>query len=73
MKYDINRVGTSKKGIPIYTFRYRHEGKHGPKYKGTSAQDLLNTKFEDAVVQTEKNGFLYVDYSKVDVEFEKVT
>tara|TARA_R100000458_G_scaffold58447_1_gene66503 strand:- start:3885 stop:5261 length:1377 start_codon:yes stop_codon:yes gene_type:complete len=73
LKYDINRVGTSKKGIPIYTFKYRFNGKHGPKYKGTSAQDLLNTKFKDAVSQTEKNGFLYVDYSKIDVEFEKVT
>ena len=73
LKYDINRVGTSKKGVPIYTFRYRFEGKHGPKYKGTSAQDLLNTKFSDAVGQTEKDGFLYVNYSKLDVEFEKIT
>ena len=73
LKYDINRVGTSKKGVPIYTFRYRFEGKHGPKYKGTSAQDLLNTKFKGAVEYTEKDGFLYVNYSKLDVEFEKVT
>ena len=73
LKYDINRVGTSKKGVPIYTFRYRFDGKHGPKYKGTSAQDLLNTEFADAVGQTEKDGFLYVNYSKLDVEFEKVT
>ena len=73
LKYDINRVGTSKKGVPIYTFRYRFDGKHGPKYKGTSAQDLLNTKFKGAVEYTEKDGFLYVNYSKLDVEFEKVT
>ena len=73
LKYDINRVGTSNKGVPIYTFRYRFEGKHGPKYKGTSAQDLLNTKFKNAVGQTETDGFLYVDYSKLDVEFEQVT
>lgn len=73
LKYDINRVGTSNKGVPIYTFRYRFDGKHGPKYKGTSAQDLLNTKFKDAVGQTENDGFLYVDYSKLDVEFEQVT
>jgi len=73
LKYDINRVGTSKKGVPIYTFKYRFDGKHGPKYKGTSAQDLLNTKFKDAVGQTENDGFLYVNYSKLDVEFEKIT
>ena len=72
-KYDINRVGTSPKGIPEYTFRYRLDGEHGPKYKGTSAQDLIAMGRSDAVVQKEKDGFYYVDYSKLDVEFEKVT
>ena len=73
LKYDITRVGTSNKGIPRYTFRYRHEGKHGPKYMGTSAQDLLAMGRNDAVGQTEKDGFYYVDYSKLDVTMEVVT
>ena len=73
LKYDITRVGTSPKGIPQYTFRYRHEGKHGPKYMGTSAQDLIAMGREDAVGQTEKDGFYYVDYSKLDVDMEVVT
>ncbi len=73
LKYDINRVGTSPSGIPEYTFRYRGEGAHGPTYKGTSAQDLLAMGRKDAVGQTEKDGFLGVDYSKLDVDFEVIT
>ena len=73
LKYDITRVGTSKSGIPRYTFRYRMDGKHGPKYMGTSAQDLIAMGREDAVGQTEKDGFYYVDYSKLDVDMEVVT
>ena len=73
VKYDINRVGTSPSGIPTYTFKYRFDGEHGPTYIGTSAQDLLAMGRKDAVAQTEKDGFYSVDYSKLDVEFEKVT
>ena len=73
LKYKINRVGNSKKGIPIYTFKYRFDGEHGPTYRGTSAQDLLEMGRDDAVSQTEKDGFYYVDYSKLDVDMEVVT
>jgi len=73
LKYDITRVGTSPSGIPKYTFKYRADGKHGPKYIGTSAQDLLAMGREDAVGQKEKDGFYYVDYSKLDVDMEVVT
>tara|TARA_R100000781_G_scaffold76661_2_gene47603 strand:+ start:580 stop:1944 length:1365 start_codon:yes stop_codon:yes gene_type:complete len=72
LKYKINRVGNSKKGIPIYTFKYRFDGEHGPTYRGTSAQDLLEIGRGDAVNQTEKDGFYYVDYSKLDVNMELV-
>jgi len=73
LKYDITRVGTSPSGIPKYTFRYRMDGKHGPKYMGTSAQDLISIGRKDAVGQKEKDGFYYVDYSKLDVDMEIVT
>ena len=73
LKYDITRVGTSPEGIPKYTFRYRADGKHGPKYIGTSAQDLLAMGRQDAVGQKEKDGFYYVDYSKLDVDMEVVS
>ena len=73
LKKDINRVGTSPSGIPKYTFKYVADGGHGPTYIGTSAQDLLAMGREDAVVQTEKDGFYKVDYSKLDVNMEVVT
>ena len=73
LKYNITRVGNSTKGIPIYTFKYRHEGEHGPTYMGTSAQDLLEIGRKDAVGTTEDGGFYYVDYSKLDVNHEKLT
>ena len=73
VKYDITRVGTSPSGIPKYTFRYRFDGEHGPKYMGTSAQDLIAMGREDAVGQTEKDGFYAVDYSKLDITMEVVT
>ena len=72
LKYNITRVGNSAKGIPIYTFKYRFDGKHGPTYQGTSAQDLLEMGRDDAVGQQEQNGFYYVDYGKLDVEFKQV-
>ena len=73
LKYDITRVGTSPSGVPKYTFKYRLDGKHGPKYIGTSAQDLIAMGRKDAVGQKEQDGFYYVDYSKLDVTMEVVT
>jgi hypothetical protein len=35
------------------------------------AQELLGTQFEEAVVIAE-NGYYAVDYSKIDVKFEKL-
>lgn len=35
------------------------------------AQELLRTQFEEAVVIAE-NGYYTVDYSKIDVKFEKI-
>ena len=72
LKSTYNRVGTSPSGVPIYTFRYIKDGEHGPWYKGTSAQDLIAMGREDAVGQKEKDGFYYVDYSKLDLGFEQV-
>lgn len=72
LKYNMKRVGTSREGVPIYTFKYRHQGKNSPKYIGTSAQDLLAMGREDAVGEVEEGGFYYVDYSKLDLQFYQV-
>merc|ERR1712167_510565 len=73
LKTDIQRVGTSNAGIPIYTFRYINEGSNAPLYRGVMAQDLLEipelNQFKDAVSKTE-SGKYEVDYSKLDVDME---
>merc|ERR1712167_32580 len=73
LKTDIQRVGTSNAGIPIYTFRYINEGSNAPLYRGVMAQDLLEipelNQFKDAVSKTESSKY-EVDYSKLDVDME---
>lgn len=60
LKEDITRTGTTPGGIPTYTFRYRGGE---TLFHGVMAQDLLE-KFPEAV-HTDENGFMSVDYSKV--------
>jgi hypothetical protein len=70
LKNILKKVGQSESGLNIYQFVY----KFNPKviYQGVIAQELLNTKFEDALI-VDKNGFYSVDYSKLDVHFKKIT
>ena len=72
LKKNIQLVGTSKSGIKIYQFEYINPKKHGKGvYLGTIAQDLMNTKWENAVMKN-KNNELCIDYSKIDVKFIKI-
>ena len=66
-KKNLIKVATSKSGINIYEFEYTSEP--GIKYMGVVAQELLGTSFSDAVI--ELNQLLYVDYSKIDVNFQR--
>jgi hypothetical protein len=68
LKKIINKLSISKSGINIYEFEYNSEP--GQRYIGVIAQELLGTQFSSAVI--EKNQTLYVDYSKIDVEFKKI-
>ena len=68
LKENINKVGISKTGIPIYEFNYRGLG---DRYRGAMAQDLLKLGKTDAV-NKDNNGFYMVDYNKIDVEFIKI-
>ena len=65
LKENINLIGKSPSGINIYTFRYKGEDKGI--YKGVMAQEVPHASILD------KDGFYKVDYSKVDVRFEKVS
>ena len=63
LKEDIKLIGKSPSDINIYEFKYI--GKEGV-YEGVMAQEVpWATSVDD-------NGYLLVDYSKVDVEFKKL-
>lgn len=65
LKQNIKHIGVSPKGINIYEFEYKSEP--DVKYQGVIAQELTDS---DAVI--EKDGFLAVDYSKIDVDFRRL-
>tara|TARA_R100001369_G_scaffold33603_1_gene58697 strand:+ start:1645 stop:2718 length:1074 start_codon:yes stop_codon:yes gene_type:complete len=62
LKEDIELIGKSPAGVNIYSFKYKD--KEG-KYEGVMAQEVPWAS------QLNKNGYLEVDYSKIDVEFKK--
>lgn len=64
LKKDIKKVGVSPKGTNIYEFGYI--GAEG-RYRGVMAGEVPWAATEA------DNGFYKVDYSKVDVEFERVS
>jgi hypothetical protein len=63
LKDDINLVGKSPSGINIYTFRYKGEDK---KYQGVMAHQVPHASFVG------DDGYLKVNYNKLDVEFKEV-
>jgi hypothetical protein len=67
-KENLNLVGISNSGLNIYTFNYKNEE---GLYQGVIAQELIGTKFEDALSKNSE-GLYEVDYSKIDVEFKKI-
>lgn len=68
LKQNIVKVGKSPSGINIYEFEYRKNPKH--RFRGVIAQELLDN-FPKAVIKDDE-GMLSVDYSLIDVNFEKL-
>ena len=68
LKENIEQVGTSPSGINIYEWNYVGET---TRQRGVMAQDLLAKGRQDAVVEMD-NGYLGVDYSKLDVNMQPV-
>ena len=69
LKTNIDRIGYSDMNIPIYLFNYKDD--LNTTYKGVMAQDLLKLGFKNSVIVGD-DGYYRVDYSKLDVELEKV-
>lgn len=68
LKENIEQIGTSPSGLNIYEWNYIGEDS---RYRGVIAQDLLSKGRYDAVAEMD-NGFLGVDYSKIDVNMQLV-
>ena len=72
LKYNIEFIGDSPMGIPMYHFNYKNEEHGKGRFVGTMVDDLQRLGFEDNVF--EENGELWVMYdSRIDVPFESVT
>ena len=63
LKDNINLIGKSPSGINIYTFTYKGDDKV---YQGVMAHEVPHAS------SFSNDGYLMVDYSKVDVEFKRV-
>jgi len=68
LKDNITIVDKSPSGINIYTFNYKNPSKYGyGLYRGVMSDDVPS----DAVIPGD-NGYDLVDYSKLDVNFERI-
>lgn len=63
LKDDIQLVGKSPSGINIYNFKYKGDNKQ---YQGVMAHQVPQAS------EVHENGYLYVDYSKIDVDFKEI-
>ena len=67
LKENINLIGQSPSGVNIYSWNYKDQVRFPKgKYTGVIAQEV-----PWAVVKVED--YLFVDYTKVDVEFNKIS
>ncbi len=62
MKRDVERVGTTDKGLPLYLFRYHDEGPEDARRLGVMAQDVEKVRPE--AVAEDHEGIKMVDYRK---------
>ena len=67
LKTDIKKIGTSIKGYNIYRYKYLDQSEE---YIGAMADEVF--KKNPKAVYRMDNGYMGVDYSKIDVEFREV-
>lgn len=70
LKENIERIGTSEKGLAIYRFEYKNKELGEGIYQGVMAQDLLESN-PDAVL-SDSTGNLSVNYDLIDVNFRRI-
>lgn len=67
LKENIELVGKSPKGVNIYEFDYKDKSYGEGRYRGVMAQEVPNASFK------QYDGYLWVNYNKVDVDFERIS
>ena len=70
LKENIEQVGKSSSGIPIYHFEYKNKNFGEGRFEGVMAQDLELIKPEAIITADE--GYKMVNYSLIDVNFRRV-
>jgi len=68
VKTNLNKIGHSSMGIPIYLFNYKDD--LSTRYKGVVAQDLISMGITEPIGM--RDGHYTVDYSKIDVDMEVI-
>ena len=67
LKKNIKFVGKSKRGFKIYTFEYKNK-----EYGEGTYQGVMSDEIPSEFVIKKDNGFDFVDYSNLDVQFKKI-
>lgn len=70
LKENVSHTGVSQDGHNIYEWNYIGDSTR-TKYTGVMAQELLSKGYNEAVIK-HPSGYLMVDYSKIDVDFNRV-
>lgn len=71
LKENIQEVGISESGIPIYEFDYINKAWGEGRFEGVMAQDLKETNPEAII--TMDDGIMAVNYALIDVDFRRVS
>jgi len=69
-KQNIERIGISPKGLPIFEFEYINKDHGEGRFRGTTAQELITNDRADATYKDD-DGYYWVDYNKIDIKFER--
>ena len=66
LKENIELIGKSDSGVNIYEFDYKNKSYGNGRYRGVIAQEVPHASVKG------DDGYMWVDYSKIDVKFEKI-
>ena len=67
LKKNINKIGESPSGLNIYSFEYKDS-----KYGEGLFQGVMSDEIPQKAVSSSVDGYDYVDYSMLDVEFKQI-